>query len=123
MNNIQKRFLLFSLCIIVRIILVLLAYYLDKKYVYYMSFPTLLISLGFFTIYFGNLRDTGSEVLGSKIWWNNLRPIHGLNYLLFAYLAFTKNQYSYIPLSFDVIIGVIAFLIYHYNQHNFRLLR
>ena len=123
MNNIQKRFLLFSLCIIVRIILVLLAYYLDKKYVYYMSFPTLLISLGFFTIYFGNLRDTGSEVLGSKIWWNNLRPIHGLSYGLFAYLAFTKNQYSYIPLLFDVIIGVIAFLIYLYNQHNFRLLR
>ncbi len=123
MNNIQKRFLFFSLCIIIRVIFVLLAYYLDKKYLYYMSFPAFLISLGFFIIYFGNLRKTGAEVIGSKIWWNDIRPIHALNYLIFAYLAYKKNKFSYIPLMFDVIIGLVAFLIYHNSKNNFRFLR
>ena len=122
MNNIQKRFLFFSLCIIIRVIFVLLAYYLDKKYLYYMSFPAFLISLGFFIIYFGNLRKTGAEVIGSKIWWNDLRVIHGFNYLFFAYLAFKRNKNSYIPLTIDVIFGTIAFLMYHFSQNNFRLL-
>ena len=27
-----------------------------------------------------NLRKTGLEVFGDKIWWNNLRPIHGILY-------------------------------------------
>lgn len=63
MNNIQKRFVLFSICILVRVIIGLLAYYLPEKYVYYMSFPAVIIALGFFIIFFGGLRQTGGEVL------------------------------------------------------------
>ena len=122
MNKIQKRFFLFSICIFVRTILVLLAYYLDVNYVYYMSFPTFFMGMGFLVIYFNNLRKTGAEVFGSKIWWNDLRVIHGFNYLFFAYLAFTRNKNSYIPLTIDVIFGTIAFLMYHFSQNNFRLL-
>jgi len=122
MNNIQKRFLLFSICIFVRTIFVLLAYYLDVKYVYYMSFPAFLIGMGFLVIYFNNLRKTGAEVFGTKIWWDNLRPIHAFNYLLFAYLAFTRNKNSYVPLSIDVVLGTFAFFMYHFSQNNFRLL-
>ena len=123
MNKIQKRFFLFSICIFVRTILVLLAYYLDTKYVYYMSYPAFLIGLGFIVIYLGDLRNTGGEVFGDNIWWNDLRTIHGFNYLFFAYLAFTKNKNSYIPLVIDVILGTIVFIIYHFKQGNFRLLR
>ena len=122
MNKIQKRFFLFSICIFVRTVLVLLAYYLDVNYVYYMSFPTFLMGMGFLVIYFNNLRKTGAEVFGSKIWWNDLRVIHGFNYLFFAYLAFTRNKNSCIPLTIDVIFGTIAFLMYHFSQNNFRLL-
>jgi hypothetical protein len=122
MNNIQKRFVLFSICILVRVLIGLLAYYLPEKYVYYMSFPAVIISLGFFVIYFGELRETGREVLGDKIWWNSLRPIHGLNYVVFAYMAFKLNKKSYIPLLLDVIIGLISFMVFHYNSNNFKLL-
>lgn len=122
MNNIQKRFILFSICILVRTLFVILAYYLDKKYVYYASFPSAIIGIGFLTIYFGNFRGTGAEVFGSKIWWNSLRPLHGFNYLVFAYLAFTMKNNSYIPLLFDVILGTIVFIMYHYKSNNFRLL-
>lgn len=122
MNNIQKRFLLFSICILVRFLLVSLAYYLPEKYVYYMSFPALLVSLGFFIIYFGNLRKIGAEVLGDKIWWNDLRPIHGLNYIIFAYMAFTFNKNSYIPLLIDVILGLLSFIIYHKSIGSFSFL-
>jgi hypothetical protein len=122
MNNIQKRFVFFSICILVRTILAFIAYYVNINYTYYLSFPTFIIGIGFITIYLGNLRTTGREVLGNKIWWNQLRPIHAINYLVFAYLAYRKNKKAYVPLAIDVIIGIVAFLIFHYNSGNFRLL-
>ena len=88
-----------------------------------MSYPTFLIGIGFLLIYFSKIRNTGAEVFGDKIWWNNLRPIHAFNYLIFAYLAFTQNKNSYVPLTIDVIFGTVAFLLYHYNSNNYRLLR
>ena len=33
---------------------------------YYASFPLAIIGIGFLTIYFGNFRGTGGEVLGDK---------------------------------------------------------
>ena len=122
MNNIQKRFVFFSICILVRTILAVIAYYADINYTYYLSFPAFVIGMGFIAIYLGNLRTTGREVLGDKIWWNKLRPIHAFNYLIFAYLAYKKNKKAYIPLAIDVIIGIVAFLIFHYKSNNFRLL-
>ena len=32
----------------------------------------------------GDYRKTGKEVFGSKIWWNDLRPVHASLYILFA---------------------------------------
>ena len=63
--------------------------------------------------------NNGDEVFGNKIWWNLLRPIHGILYLLFAYNALNKNNNSWIYLMIDVIIGLIRFLIYHYKCNNF----
>jgi hypothetical protein len=118
MNNIQKRFLLFICgCILTRSIFVIIA----KKYTDYlpiMGFSALIPAIGFFYIYFTNSRKTGDEVFGEKIWWNDLRPIHGTLYLLFALFAFNSNPNSWIILLFDVIIGLSAFLYFHYNEGN-----
>jgi len=120
MKDIQKRFFLFLLlCIPIRIIFVLVAKTINKKYLPYCGYIGLIISIGFAYIYIFNKRKTGNETFGKKIWWNNLRPIHSLLYLIFAYLAINKKKTAYIPLLFDVIIGLISFLIYHYSIGSF----
>jgi hypothetical protein len=112
MNNLLKRNLLFLIgCIGTRTLFVLLAKYLDKKYLPYMGYLALLIASGFTIIYFTGIRDTGAEVFGDKIWWNNLRPIHALLYFTFAYLAITQNNYAWVPLLFDVLFGLFAFFV------------
>ena len=115
MDNLHKRYLLFLVgCIGSRSLLVLLAKTLKTAYLPYMGALALLPAIGFFYIYFTGSRKTGAEVFGHKIWWNDLRPVHGTLYLLFSYLAITKNSNAYIPLLIDVIIGLVAFLNYHF---------
>ena len=119
MNNIQKRFLLFLFgCILVRSILVVIAKN-NQEYLPLMGFLALLPAIGFFYIYATNKRQTGDEVFGDKIWWNNLRPVHGLLYLLFGILAIQKYPNSWLILLVDVIIGLTAFLHFHYSEGNF----
>jgi hypothetical protein len=119
MNIIQKRFLLFSLCISVRYLFVIIARKINKKYLPYLGLLALITAIGFLYIYFGGYRKKGGETFGQKIWWNNLRPVHAILYLIFSYLAINKSKYSFLPLLIDVRIGLTAFLFYHYRSNNF----
>lgn len=121
MNIVQKRFLLFLIgCIPVRLLLVYLSKTLSTKYLTWMAYLALIPAIGFFYIYLTNSRKTGGEVFGDKIWWNNLRPVHGLLYMVFAVLVFTKNtNIAWIPLLIDVLIGLSNFFYYHYSVGNF----
>ncbi|MAQ98051.1 MAG: hypothetical protein CMD50_02020 [Gammaproteobacteria bacterium] len=120
MNTIQKRFLAFLLlCIPVRIGFVFIAKKVDKKYLPYLGYLAILPAIGFAYIYIFGKRKTGGETFGQKIWWNNLRPIHSILYFIFTYLALKKSNNAYIPLLLDVIIGLISFIIYHYNTGSF----
>ena len=120
MKDIQKRFLLFLLlCIPLRLIFVLVTKTINKKYLPYFGYIGLIISFGFAYIYIFDKRKYGKETFGKKIWWNSLRPIHSLLYLIFAYLAINKKNNAYIPLFFDVIFGLISFLIYHKGVGSF----
>ena len=100
------RFLLFLLfCITARVLLVILAKYVDKYYLPYLGGIAVLIAVSFLVIYLGEYRQTGLETLGQTIWWNNLRLVHAVLYLTFAVLAFRQNDYSWVPLAVDVVIG------------------
>jgi hypothetical protein len=122
MNNIQKRFLLFLCgCILVRTLFVIIVKN-NPQYLQLFGLVALIPAIGFFYIYFSNSRKTGQEVLGEKIWWDNLRPIHGFLYALFAVMALNKNYNSWIVLLLDVIIGLVAFLTFHYQEGNFKYL-
>ena len=79
-----------------------------------MGYLALLPAIGFIYIYMTDSRQTGPEVFGDKIWWNNLRPIHGLLYSLFAYNAITGNKNAWIYLLVDVVFGVLMFLVHHF---------
>jgi hypothetical protein len=117
MNTIQKRFLLFLFgCIGTRSLFVYLAKNANTTYLRYMGYLAILPAIGFFYLFLTGSRKTGPEVFGDKIWWNNLRPIHGLMYALFAYHAINGNPSAWIYLLIDVIIGLASFLIFHYNN-------
>jgi len=120
MNNIQKRFLLFLFgCIGTRSLLVYIAKTTNKTLLMFLGYLALLPAIGFFYLYFSGKRKTGPEVFGDKIWWNNLRPIHGILYSLFAYNAIIGNSNAWIYLLVDVIFGLTSFLIYHYYNGDF----
>jgi hypothetical protein len=118
MNSIQKRFFLFIIgCIGVRTLLV----YLSKNYRYlnkYISIFTLIAGIGFLVIYFKGYRKKGLETGGDKIWWNDLRPVHGIIYLLFTYYVWFGEYEVWRLLALDVIIGLISFLHYHIINGN-----
>ena len=123
MNTIQKRFLLFLFgCIGTRTLFVFLAKNASKTYLQYMGYLSILPAIGFFYLFFTGSRKTGPEVFGDKIWWNNVRPIHGLMYSLFAYHAINGNSFAWIYLLIDVIIGLASFLIFHYYSNSFTML-
>lgn len=119
MTDIQKRFFLFLFgCIGFRSFLVYFTKTTSKSYLKLLSYPALIISIGFLYLYFSGTRKTGPEVFGDKIWWNNLRPIHSLLYLLFAYFAFTGSNKAWQFLAIDVILGLFSFLYYHFKSGN-----
>lgn len=123
MNNIQKRFLLFLIgCIGARSLFVIIAKNISLNYLPYLGYLALIPAIGFIYIYLTGSRNTGGEVFGDKIWWNNLRPIHSLIYFLFAYNAINGNKNSWIYLLIDVIIGLISFLTYHFLHNDFKKL-
>ena len=123
MNTIQKRFLLFLIgCIGTRSLFVCIAKNINITYLKYIGYLALLPAIGFFYLFFTGTRKTGPEVFGDKIWWNNLRPIHGLLYLLFSYNAITGNKFAWIYLLIDLIIGLVSFLGFHYYNGDFNKL-
>ena len=114
MKSIDKRIALFTLlCIPARVLLVNVTKKstIDKRI---LAGFLLAISAGFMYIYLSGSRTTGAETFGAKIWWNSLRPIHSLLYLLAAYLVYTKSDKSHLPLVLDVTIGFISFLYIHF---------
>jgi hypothetical protein len=120
MNEIHKRFLLFLVgCIGTRSGLVYLAKNINKENLKYMGYLALIPAIGFLYIFISGSRKTGGEVMGDKIWWNNLRPFHALMYILFAYYAINGNSQAWIVLLIDVIIGLISFILFHYSEGNF----
>ena len=82
---------------------------------YYGLLLGLIPAIGFSYIYLTGSRKTGPEVFGEKIWWNDLRPVHAAFHFAFAFMAFYKQSYSYVPLLMDVVIGTVAFMLFHFS--------
>ena len=100
-------------CLGTRLMLAYAVKNLSAKHLYYTSFPAALVGIAFLSIYLFDLRKTGKEA-GGLIWWNKMRPIHAMMFLLFASYAFKKESFSWVILLLDPIIGFIAWL-YHYR--------
>ena len=114
MNDLQKRFALFlTACMGTRLLLAILAKKANKSLLLIMGVLALLPATGFFYLFFSGKRNTGPETFGDKIWWNNLRPVHGILYLLFAIYAIRGDRRAWLFLLLDVIFGLISFTVFH----------
>jgi hypothetical protein len=120
MNEVQKLFLLFFfMCIPLRLAFV----YLAKNYTNYLPLIGVLSSIavvGWISNFYFNTRTKG--ILGQEVWWNNMRPVHIFLYIIFTILAFNKNKSAWVIGLLDVIIGITAFLMFHYSAGNFKKL-
>ncbi len=103
---------LFIFCVLVRLLLVYIAKTIKIENLKYLGYVTLLISIGFIYIYITKSRKRAIELNNKKIWWNALRPIHGILYLLFSIAAINSYNLWYLLL-LDVMIGVIAYFIHY----------
>jgi hypothetical protein len=112
-----KRFLVFILgCIGSRLSLSMIAKYIMIDYLPLLAIFTIPISISFMYLYiFGNdMADKQLEWLGDKkIWWDQLRPLHSILFMIFSILAINKLSYSWLILLLDMIIGLISWLIHH----------
>ena len=108
MKTIHKRFLLFlGLCIPLRLAIAYASSIADKNILFWMGIIAMVPVIGWLSIYFFKLRETGGEVFGNKIWWDKLRPVHALDYFVFSYLAVHNSKYSSFPLYFRCGIRII----------------
>ena len=120
MANIKQRVLLFLiLCMGVRSLFVIIAKYINTKYLKYLGYLALLLAIGFMYIYLSGTKETDLGAFGGVVWWNNLRPIHSILYLLFAYNAIIGNTSAWVYLLVDVVFGFLSFVIYYYMKGNF----
>jgi hypothetical protein len=101
MNDNQRLLLFFLGCIPVRIIY---AIFQNSKY----SLWWLNVIIGVYFIYSWATWKGEKGAFGGILWWNNMRLIHGIIYLI-------AIQYPYL-LYIDVIIGIIAKLNNFYKK-------
>jgi hypothetical protein len=114
MDPIIKRFILFlGFCITLRFFLAYKSRYVDKQNLKILGYLAIIPAIGFLVIYLFNLRPTGPETFGKKIWWDRLRPIHAGLYFLFAYLAVNGREDAWKALFIDAVVGLNAFILYH----------
>ena len=119
-NPIKLRFFLFLIgCIGTRLAFTTLAAFSKGLMLKILGVLALIPVIGWFYIIFIGKRDTGLEIMGGKIWWKNLRPIHMFLWATFSYLAITGNPRAWQVLLGDTLFGLSAFLVHHYMAGNF----
>ena len=119
----QTRFVLFIIfCLGSRVTLAYIAKHAGPRVLRIMGYLAIAPVIGFMYIFLTGSRTTGAEVMGEKIWWNSLRPVHALLCALFAYSAINSYSYAWMFLLADVVLGAISFMVHHYRANDFHKL-
>ena len=96
-------------CIPLRIFLAWISTKIPLQYIGIFATLLLAMSLGFLFLYFTNGRQVAAEA-GGVTWWADYRLLIGLLYLAAATYAFQgRTDLVWIPLTIDVIFGLIVF--------------
>ena len=97
----------------------IVTYYRLYNILYLLGIIALIPVISWLYIMFISPRNTGIEVLGDKIWWKSLRPVHTILWALFAWFAINANDFAWIVLLIDTLLGCAAFLYHHWTAGNF----
>ena len=123
MNNIQKRFVYFlGGCIPARVLLAIIAKYIPLSLLRIMGLITIIPAVWFLYSFIITPYTHAKIITSTKVWWQDMRIIHSMSYLLFSIFAINQKPYSWIVLFVDAIVGLFAFLIYHYSIKSFEKL-
>ena len=106
MDNIIYIF--FFGCIGTRIAISMLAKYIDINYLPYMAILTTIISLWLLRGFITNSPKVG--FFHNRVWWQNYRIIHSINFGIFSILAFHKDPDAWTILFADAMLGIIFFI-------------
>ena len=114
-NFSEKKSTLFFwlLCIPLRVLLSVVAcLYPTSTLVNVLAWIMLLVGLNMIRLWLFDLRLSAPEGRGNT-WWNSIRPIFAILYILFAMYTFKGYVGAYRFLVADVIIGVAIWFIFH----------
>lgn len=117
--KLAKTLLLFLFgCIPARLLIALIAKLASKAWLRILGFIAVIPAIGL--LYFA-ISGTRNKVgaFGEVVWWNLLRPIHALLYLVFAYEAVNGNRNAYLYLLADVLISLTSFIYVHSSNGDF----
>ena len=118
LHSTQRMLMFLFGCLVVRCAFVILAARVNTKHLKYLGYLAILPAVGFMYIFLTGSRTTGVETFGEKIWWNNLRPVHSVLYILFAYQAINGHKSAWIFLALDVFIGFTSWMIHKFLPKN-----
>jgi hypothetical protein len=119
LSDFHKRMILFLVgCIGTRAAIAYAAKVVAPTTLQIMGALALIPVIGWFYIIFIGERNTGPEVLGGNIWWQNIRIVHLTLYLIFAVMALMKRSDAWIVLAIDVLLGLSFFLAHHFLKWN-----
>jgi len=113
MTKLKLAFIL--MCIPCRILIALTPLLVPLYILPYMSIMLFIIGLSFTVLYVGNLRLNAFEG-GGNTWWANYRIIHAALYLSAALLALNKQRIAWVPLTADVVLGLLLFIMKQTNS-------
>ena len=115
MKTTERIVLFLVACMSVRLLFAYVAKIINTTLLRYMGYVILILSLGMFYSY-ATMKLPGVGAFGGTNWWNNLRPLHGVLYLLFSYHAIQGHTYAWMYLAIDALIGFTIFVI-HYGLY------
>ena len=116
MNELHKRYILFLVgCMGARSLLAYGAKNIDPILLPKLGYAAMIPIVGWLYIMFISPRDTGPEVFGGRIWWQDLRIIHVALYSMFAYGALHNDTLAWRYLAMDVLVGLTAFIWHHFT--------
>ena len=95
-------------CIPIRTLLIYLTYHKKELNIIY-----ILATIGFLIKFFNN-NNNERGFFNSLVWWNDLRFIHSIIYIIYLILIYKKYDKAYIILIIDLLIGIIGFINNYY---------
>ena len=104
-QNTKLLVIFLTACLTTRLLISYILWKINPKYLPLAGFVLIGIGLGFLYQTFNN-RKVGA--FGQKVWWHNLRPVHGLLYIIGGIMALNKDNNSYKIILLDTTIGLLS---------------